>query len=306
MKIKDIKSKLYDPESKIEDLLIIFRGVAIQSKNKDFILWIDNEINGYNEQKLPEYRMYQNSLFICKLRGFNFTKNDILATQLIKTKTDNEKDFIKTCQNVRLNHSMDEIVNYSKSNKNEVQLYSEQAFSYLIQKSYQGAVVESFYIPVNIAIFKKIITNVRMKLQDFIAKLEEDNETVIDDIFELNHKQISKTYIGCHIYENDGNVNIENQINNNGDDNKSKIVKNEGDIIKKCIEIVKDITENNDNDTLLKSEILKTLENCKNENITDKSGILKKIGQTLTVITATAADIATSLPLLTTLLSFLK
>lgn len=304
MNLEKLKEKIYNSSYPLDDLLLEVRWIAKKRENKTFLNWIDNELNGYHDNATPEYRIFRNTvLFYTATNGYGSVLKSKISTQILKAKKDNEKEFINHVSNIKINNSLAEIQECALKTK-EFGIIPEQGFSYLIDEFLSGCVVQSFHIPTQAGQYKNILNSIRMLLQDFIEKLDK-----INDWEENNSSSIlmDRTFsVVVNNTVNNYSNNIEkgnNNVINTGNNNTITSTYNEN-FIKDCIDIVNRINTNSDDIENLKLEIIEEL--TKSKKIEDKSSIIKKIKDMILAAAAFGGDVATGMPLFTTLLKYFK
>lgn len=302
MNLNKLKEKLYDSQYPLDDLLLEFREIAKKRENKTFLNWINNELNGYDKNNTPEYRILKNTvLFFTATDGYRQVLKSKASIQSLKVKKDNEKEFVDDVSNVKVNNGLADIQCFSFK-KEEFFIIPEQGFSYLIDQHLSGGLVQSFHIVVQPSQYKTILNSVRMLLQDFIEELNKINEWEENDLSSVLMEQTFSVVINntTNNYTN----NIEkgnNNIINTGDNNVITSSYNDN-IIKECLDIINAIQTPDKNVENLKLQIIQELKKCEKEKINSKPKILERITLKIIKISAAAADMATAMPLFSTLL----
>lgn len=305
MNLKKLKEKTYDSSYPLDDLLLEFRYIAKKTKNEVFLTWINNELNGYNKKDTPKYRILKNSiLFFMATDGYRVLTSKA-SIQRLKAEKDNEKEFIEDVSNIKVNNSLAEIQEFSKKDK-EFTAIPEQGFSYLIDQLLTGGSVQSFHMVIQPGQYKYILNSIRMLLQDFIEELDKITDWEDNDLSSI---LMDKTF-SVVIYKTINNYtnNIEksnNSVINTG--NGSTVTASYNDnIIKECFDIVNSIKTNNKDIEDLKLELIRALKECEQEKLNSKPTILGKLCTIIITSAAVTADVATSMPLFTPLLTYLR
>lgn len=305
MNLEKLKEKIYNSSYPLDDLLLEVRWIAKKRENKAFLNWIDNELNGYdNNDAIPEYRILINTvLSYTATNGYGSVLKSNISTQILKAKKNNEKEFINHVSNLKINNGLADIQACALKVK-EFGIIPEQGFSYLIDEFLSGCFVQSFYIPMQASRYKTILNSIRILLQNFIEELDEISDWEGND---LSSRLMDKTFnIVVNKTINNYSNNIgegNNNVINTGNNNTITSTYNEN-FIKDCIDIVNSINAYSEDIEKLKLEIIEELN--KSKKVEDKSSIIKKIKDMILAAAAFGGDVATGMPLFTTLLKYFK
>lgn len=293
MKIRDFKNKLNDENQSVNTLLLLSRNFFELSKDKSYVKWIEDELNGYElKSEVPKYRMFKNDTIICKLFGMISGSAPVPVSNL-KGESDLENEFIDMISNIKIIDSIGKIESYIE----EPRIFQPtQGFRYIFNREFHGANVTSFHFTIDKGIFKNILTNIRIKLQEFVNQLDTTNEIDTKEENKKPRKIVNKTKNNYSFKDNDA-VSIGEIVSISGGD-----YINSENIIRKSIDIVKNIKPTDENELKLITTILEKLEEHKDNKNIEKKDLLNSLN---TVIMPFLANTSTALPLLTPLFTFL-
>ena len=168
--INELINELADKSSHLTDVLIKTKILAFQLKNQKLITWLDNELNGYKNEDLPEYRKLACQIIGTLSNGFHRVKNFPIPLFGIDDKLRDEMLKVNLTQSVS---TLDDFVHSSKSRKMVMNIPPEM-YSYLSEGLDNGFVIEYARREIDKSQVLQVLTSVRTKLLDFLLMLNEE------------------------------------------------------------------------------------------------------------------------------------
>jgi hypothetical protein len=176
--IQSLKEKILNPDIKVSDLLRETKIIAYELEDKEFLKWIDKELNGYNkDDKVPQYRM---------VIGMPKAWNPFHGWVPLLPSTEQDAKVIDLLSKCPIKNSIPELeVMISSSSLLKV-YYPEK-----LQKELSKAAKfnTQFALMVSSASIIKILETVKNKLLDWII-----NIAYLEDIEILEHKVSSQVF----------------------------------------------------------------------------------------------------------------
>lgn len=189
-------------------ILNLLRKALIVSKKlglAEFQQWIELELNGYNSQPIPEYRV---------IRGQLRAWNPYHGWQPIITDDDNLlKAYERACK-CSVNQSISELVTLAESNKDELRImFSPQVESFLV-----SSVGTSVKVEISRSSIRRILEAVRDVILKWSLKLEEDGITGQEMSFSPKERDIAAKHNYNHFIQ----INVEQtQMQNSSSESQS-------------------------------------------------------------------------------------
>lgn len=173
--IDELIDELTNKSVFITDILIKTKVLAHKLKNSELKTWIDSELDGYETENLPEYRILCCQLVGTISDGFQRASNYLIP--LIEF--DEElKEKISTFKLYQSISTLDHFTNHEKSEKMRMDIPTEYC-GHLSKGLENGFVVESAKRQIDKTQVVQLLTAVRTKLLDFLLQLNDefgDNE----------------------------------------------------------------------------------------------------------------------------------
>lgn len=168
--IDELIDELTDKSNHLTDILIKTKVLAFKLKNQKLINWIDNELNGYSNGELPEYRRLTCQIIGNLSNGFQRAKN--YPIPLIGL----DDDLRQGMQTVTLTQSvstLDDFVHREEGGKMIMNIPPEM-YGYLSKDLDNGFVIEYARREIDKSQVLQTLTFVRTKLLDFLLKLNDE------------------------------------------------------------------------------------------------------------------------------------
>lgn len=153
------------------DILIKTKVLAFKLKNSALTSWIDNELNGYSKDEVPEYRILE-----CQIVG-TISNEFHRATNYPIPLIGLDRELIKTMKTVRLSQSistLDEFTHDEADAHKLVMNISPEMYGYLSRSFSNNFVIELARREVDRTQIIQTLTSVRTKLLDFLLQLNEE------------------------------------------------------------------------------------------------------------------------------------
>jgi hypothetical protein len=214
--IDDLINELTDKTKSLTDILIKTKILAYKLKNSELKLWIDNELNGYQAENIPEYRIVACQLVGTISNGFQRANN--YPIPLIGFDED-LKEKILTFRLSQSISTLDHFINKEKGGKMQISVPAE-LYGYLSKDFGSGFVVEYARKEIDKTQVVQLLTAVRTKLLDFLLQLndefgDDDNEKKLEE--EQTKEKVSSMFHSSFFGNNTtiivGNNNIQNVSN---------------------------------------------------------------------------------------------
>ncbi len=161
----------------LTDILIMTKVLAHKLKNEELKKWIDDELNGYSGDKLPEYRVLGCQITGTISNGFQRVNNYPIPLIGLDDKLRQGILTVKLSQSIS---ALDESVRNEKGGKMYMNIPPEM-YGYLSKDFDGGFVIEYAKREIDRTQVLQTLTAVRTKLLDFLLKLNDelgDNEDV--------------------------------------------------------------------------------------------------------------------------------
>lgn len=225
--LEEIIQQLVDPKQSLEGPLLRLKIFALQTKNKELEKFVNDEINGYqNNEQIPDYRVSHCRLLVDLKVGYNTTKDCELDVALFPEEIRN------VLKNYQLTYSISTIESFIAQQKtasnlgvisDNIGIELHKLFWEAAKNRYQSTGVLPLELVgakrnLGISALISCISSLRSKLLDFcyIAATEFDYEidiTKFNKEQNLNNQKI--TNMVQYIITNSGDGNLVNTGNNN-------------------------------------------------------------------------------------------
>ncbi len=168
--IDELINELTDKSNHLTDILIKTKVLAFKLKNQELINWIDNELNGYSNGDIPEYRRLTCQIIGNLSNGFKRAKN--YPIPLIGL----GDDLRQGLQTVILTQSISTLEDFiqRKEGGKMIMNIPPEMYGYLSKDLDNGFVVEYARREIDKSQVVQTLTSVRTKLLDFLLKLNDE------------------------------------------------------------------------------------------------------------------------------------
>lgn len=168
--INNLIDELTDKSEFLTDILIKTKVLAYKLKNSELKTWIDNELNGYQTENVPDYRIVGCQLVGTISNGFQRANN--YPIPLVGFDED-LKEKILTFKLSQSISTLDHFINQEKGEKMQINVPSE-IYGYLSKDFGSGFVVEYAKREIDKTQVIQLLTAVRTKLLDFLLQLNDE------------------------------------------------------------------------------------------------------------------------------------
>jgi hypothetical protein len=168
--IKTIISELLEPQNQLTDTLLKVQVLAFQLKNSKLKEWVTNEINGYQDGKIPDYRRVPTVIYGNIIHPFSGQRKD--NEQLYIDYLD--IDLQNRLKNALLRNSISiliEMINSKKQYQLTLSHYFCKVFTQQLTDNYQ---VTDIWQRINTNDIVGIITSIKSNLLNFLLELAEE------------------------------------------------------------------------------------------------------------------------------------
>lgn len=239
--IQEIINELIDKSSSLTDILIKTKVLAFQLKNPELKEWIDNELNGYQKNNIPEYRIVGCQLVGTISNGYQRASN--YPIPLIGLDENLKKSILsfKLAQSIS---TLDDFVNNEKGGKLHNNIPAE-TYGFLSKDFGGGFVVEYATREIDRTQIIQVLTTVRTKLLDFILNINEEFGSDINEkaMTEKDSKEKIASLFNSSVFGNNTTIIV-------GDNNRqsvSNIVKGDFKTLEKLL-LENGLTSNDTNE----------------------------------------------------------
>lgn len=168
--IEEIIEEISNGKSKLTDILIKSKVLAFKLKNEELKSWIDNELNGYKTDELPEYRKLKCQIIGSMSNGLTRAKNYLIPLSGLDEEIATGLTSVNISQSIS---TLDQFIYYNDSSKMGIQIPGEVC--HLISKSLSnGYVVEHAKQQLDKVQIVEVLTAIKTKLLDFLLNLNEE------------------------------------------------------------------------------------------------------------------------------------
>jgi hypothetical protein len=169
--IDELIEELSDKNNRLTDILIKAKILAYKLKNDELKKWIENELNGYPDGKVPDYRIIPCQLIGSVSNGFQRANRYPIPVINVEEKLRIELQQVRLAQSIS---SLDEAAHEKKGGGALVQHLPVQMYAYLSKDFDNGFVIEHAQKEIDRIQIVQVLTAVKSKLIDFLLKLNED------------------------------------------------------------------------------------------------------------------------------------
>lgn len=173
--LEEIIFALTDSNTPLQDTLLKLKVFAIKVKNKDLINLITNELNGYDNVPVPEYRIIRNPIIGSAANyGSKYTNITLPLMHLDKE----TREIIEKCEMYQSVSSLEEFLKMDNNSFSLHKTIPPEFFSLLSQGFESSHQVYSARMPITKGDISSILTRVRSTLLDIMMQIENS----IDDV----------------------------------------------------------------------------------------------------------------------------
>lgn len=171
--INSIIEELVNPDYQLSDTILKVKILASRVKSEKLKTWIEDEINGYSEKEVPEYRNLDAGLFgdLIQNRGFG----GILTSNAVPLPTEHLSEEIKEIiRKTPLRVSISELEDMSKSKEDFKIDIPYSLFPYFRQGLANNWNVNAAWRLIPKSKIQGILTKIKSKLIDFLTEISEE------------------------------------------------------------------------------------------------------------------------------------
>jgi hypothetical protein len=211
--IDELIDSLTDKSNSLTDVLIKTKILAFKLKNQELQNWIDNELNGYGNNEVPNYRIVHCEIIGTISNGFQRATNYPIPLISIDEKLKKGMKTVKLSQSVS---TLDEVVRKEKAGRMYMNIPAEM-YGYLSQDFDNGFVIEYAKRQIDRTQIIEVFTSIKSKLLDFLLQLNEEigNEN-ISDLKNSDTKDIVSSLFNSSVFGNNTTIIV-------GDNNKQSV-----------------------------------------------------------------------------------
>jgi hypothetical protein len=210
--IDELIDEISNGNSKLTDILIKTKVLAFKLKNETLKNWIDNELNGYVSDELPEYRKLKCLVIGTMSNGFQRANNYPIPLTGI------DKEIAEGLTSVSIYQSistLDQFISDNQGSKMGNHVPSDIC-SYISKSLGNGYVIEYARQQLDKVQITQVLTAIKTKLLDFLLNL---NEEIGEDNIDNFTKGIENEKVGglfnSTVFGNNATIIIGNNNNQN-------------------------------------------------------------------------------------------
>lgn len=228
--IKELIDELSQSKTPLTDILIRSKVLAHRLKNEKIKDWINDELNGYQSEELPNYRILP-----CRVMGS--VNNGIINRKNIPLPLYHlEKGIKDVLEKIHLYQSISTLEEISKNHDSEVisRVIPIELYNHISSVFSDGFVVEYAQCEVSRIQIIQVLTSIRSKLLDFLMDIDD----IVEDENSINPTEIeqAKSMFNSAVFGDNatiivGNHNqqkVTNHINKGNFNELEKILKDNG------------------------------------------------------------------------------
>ena len=306
--IDGITQDLVNPNMLLKDVLLKVQVLAFKLKNEKLKTWVDCELNGYNQNKIPEYRIIPSTVRgnLVQERGFGgyaTRNNTTLPIEYLEKKVIDRLTRIQMPTKVS---EIEQMVSEKGSYHVNIPHYIYVSFNEILAN---GWVVDSAWQKISLNSLEGVLSSIKSNLLNFLLELNEEigdnenysimkNKKEVDNLFEKTIGNISGETVNVHIGDRKNKTiskGDDAKINNaQGDSSTQEINTQLKDEIEELSKFIKENLTNLDLDKEDKEDILNEIQRVdsqisrQNPKVTILNTALLTINGILTGITANA------------------
>jgi AbiTii len=195
--IRQIQDDILAPQTRLESILLKAKVLAYYLRNDDFKKWVKNELDGYERNELPDYRI-KNAIVIGTFsNGAYIHEGRTIAMANV------EPDLRQSTSKLYISHGATSLEKMAKQKQLCMPLEGEWIHWYNIfnaeslrKGNYQ---LIDAHRPITGAAISQIIGTIRSRLQDFILEISNNWDIDRDPIPVDRVEQIFKLTINNHV-----------------------------------------------------------------------------------------------------------
>jgi hypothetical protein len=211
--IEEIIDEISNGNTKLTDILIKTKVLAFKLKNKELISWIDSELNGYNSEDIPDYRILKCQIIGSLSNGFKRAMEYPIPLSGIDEDIASELTTINLYQSIS---TLDHFIYDEESNKFAVHVPAKLC-NYISTTLGNGYQIEYAKKQIDIVQITQVITAIKSKLLDFLLNLNEEiGDEAIESFLHGQSKEKVEGLFHSTVFGNNATIII-------GDNNKQKV-----------------------------------------------------------------------------------
>ena len=175
----DILSKLSDSSAPLQDVLLKLKILAHRLNNKNLTDFVNSELNGYQDSKVPKYRCIKGVLIGTVSNGYHIHKDTQLPTMHLKK---HKLEDIELCE---MPDSVGTLISYADAKDDNLnKIIPPELYGILSETYGNGYMVQRAYVPISNAQIKGILTSIRSTILDLIFAIEQEfNVSEMENLF---------------------------------------------------------------------------------------------------------------------------
>lgn len=187
----------------LTDALVKTKVLSFQLKNEELKIWVDNELNGYQNAELPNYRIISCQIIGHLSNGYQRVTNYPIPLGSLEKETQEAMTTVRLFQSVS---SLDDTIN-SNSSKMVMNVPPEM-YPYLSNGLDSGFVVEFARREISKSQVVQVTTAIRTKLLDFLLELKEEfgNSESVEKFTEGKGKELVNSIFSSAVFGNNTTI----------------------------------------------------------------------------------------------------
>lgn len=192
--LKGIITDLVNPDTRLQDILLKTQVLAYELNFEKLQLWVDLEINGYDNLTVPKYRILPAQLEGEVVQTLSFTQiarhsSFPLPLEVLKKRFDLDEDRLNELKTVRIGHSIAEIeaLILNSDNKADLTISVPHFIAEIYTETFENAGVNKAWKRFSISGLTQILASVKSHLLKFLLELKK--EIGLKEIFVFEKEQ---------------------------------------------------------------------------------------------------------------------
>ncbi len=211
--IDELIEEISNGSSKLTDILIKTMVLAFKLKNEELKSWIDNELNGYSTDELPEYRKLKCQVIGSMSNGFQRASNYPIPLTGIDRNIADGLTSVSIYQSIS---TLDQFIHDNQGSKMGNHVPAEVC-NYISKSLGNGYIIEHARQQLDKVQITQVLTAIKTKLLDFLLNLNEEiDEYNIDDFTKGKEKEKVGGIFHSTVFGDNATIII-------GDNNKQKV-----------------------------------------------------------------------------------
>lgn len=199
----------------ISDILLKMKIFASKRNDKDLLHWVSKELNGYEDEKPPKYRILNSGCKVDVFVPFRGNARVDFPVEMIESKSVRER-----LSSLAFHTPIAEIENLCREAEKDGTISMKvPVYAYQFMTSFINGDIQDAYQYTTTAAVSQILVAVKSVLIDFLLKVGEEENVDFNTFIKDNPQMSNTTIIAGIVNTGNGTVNAEGSTNIVGDNN---------------------------------------------------------------------------------------